>query len=484
LHPADVEKRRETTMRSIETRLACALLLAAVAGPARGEDIYVDASAAAPGDGTAARPFPTITAGLARARADRRTGAILATETIAVHVAAGTYLGSFAASGPGLEALPLLLDVPNLALSGATVLALDASNWPTGAVKGTETILTVPSNEPLPPAGTVHPLILVGPTIAPVYGLETGDDVAVSGFVLDGGSTANHLPNDAVSEGVFLDRVQGALVRANVVQRVVVGVYSRLSGCTVEGNLISETERPGVALSGGSTLSPASVAVCGNRISGMTNGILLDGAGEVATLPDLGTEAGAFSLATLHTTYDLATDAANLPDTLCATVTRNEVTNCFYTSLHLAVIGAFPYGTADASQPVAGHIVACASGNVFTHNQNFGLFVGAFPPRSDPREYTGTVALDLAGNDLSKNSAAPAFFGFTAVYVEVSPPNKFGAENPGEKYLQDATFRVCASDDELDGFGFDLPLVDPLDGTALDDTLIVNHAPIPPGTTR
>jgi hypothetical protein len=466
-------------MRSIATRLACVFLLAVLAGPARGEDIFVDASAAAPGGGTAARPFPTITAGLARARADRRTGAILAAETIAVHVAAGTYLGSFAASGPGLEALPLLLDVPNLALAGATVLAPEGCGPPTGTVKGTETILTVPSSEPLPPAGTVHPLILVSPTVAPLYGLETGDDVAVSGFVLDGNSTSQ---NTAVFACVMIDRVQGAVVRANTITGSLTGVFSRLAGCCVEGNIIRDTIVPGMALTGGSAASPASVAVLGNRVSDMTNGIILYGAADTVWVPDVGTQAALFALEPLQTVYDLSVprDVKNLPDTLVATVSGNDVSSCEYAALHVAAYRLEPYQTADASQPMSSHVRATICGNAFHHDQNFGLFVGAFVPESNPRVYTATFDLALAGNDLSQNSAAPAFFSFRAVFEDTDRSEK----DEGNKYLHASTIRVCASDDELDGFGFDNPLVDPLDGTALDDTLIVNHATIPPGTAR
>jgi hypothetical protein len=467
-------------MRPIARPLAGALLLAALAGPARAEDIFVDANAAPPGDGSAARPYPTITAGLAHARAERGAGAISPEETIAVHVASGTYLGSFVASGPALEALPLLLDIPNLTLAGATVLTLDASGLPTGTVKGTETVLTVPNSEPVAPPGKLHALVLVGPTVSPVYGLEVGNDVAVEGLVLDGGLNSDTVSKDVVNFGVFVDRVQGALVRANVARYVEIGVESRLAGCRVEGNLISNTRRPGVMLTAGSTASPATVAVVGNRISNMTNGIVLSGTGDVGWLPDLGTQAGAFSLDEMQTIFDLASplDAANLPDTLFATVDGNDVSNCYYASLHLPVAGGAPYTTANASQPIVGHIVASARGNSFTHNRNFGVFVGAFVPRSDPREYTGTVDLDLAANDLSKNSANPAFFGFTAVSAETSNSQA----NAGAKYLHEATIRATAADAELTGFGIDNPIVDPVDGTALEDTLIVNGASVPPGT--
>src|SRR5262245_51234815 len=121
----------------------CVGLLVALAGNALArETIYVDASAPPGGVGTAGSPLRRITDALDAARAFRSASG----EPIVIHVARGTYEGTFdpaqLARYPALEAYPLVINVRGLTLQGETVLAEDALGLPTGVVPGSETALT------------------------------------------------------------------------------------------------------------------------------------------------------------------------------------------------------------------------------------------------------------------------------------------------------------------------------------------------------
>ena len=136
--------------QSVTRALLCLAVAAQFASPARAEDLYVNAAAASSGDGSAANPYWRIGDAVSRARTDRQNAATPADETIVIHVAPGTYMGSFDSPGANkqLELLPVVLNMPNVVLSGATVLALDGRGLPTGVMPGTrETILA--STDPL-----------------------------------------------------------------------------------------------------------------------------------------------------------------------------------------------------------------------------------------------------------------------------------------------------------------------------------------------
>jgi hypothetical protein len=430
--------------------------------------LFVDAANPAPGDGSAANPYATISAALARAREIRRGGVESA---LVVRVAPGTYSGSLTASGPRVELLPLVLDIENLELAGSTRLALDAAGLPTDTVPGSETVLTMPQNDPPPPAG-VQSLIFVGPTVSADGVRETGNAVTIDGLLLDG--------NNAPFACIFIDRAAGVHVRANAIRHTLYGVWSRLSMVEVAGNLVTRAGHPGISITGGSAAFPASGTVIGNRLSNVSNCIGIASAAEVGIVPSLGNNG--LSVEPLQTVYDLddPADAKNLPNTNAVTVTGNDASNCSNSALHFAAYALAPFQTASATQPISSHITATVTGNAFHHNSNFGVFVGAFVPANNPRDYTATADLTFADNQLSYNSDAAAFFGFTAVFVEAFSGN---SRPKGEKYLVRSTVRATASDDELAGFGYDNPAIDPNLGTPLDNALTVNGVSVA-GSTR
>src|SRR5262249_5529229 len=154
--------------------------------------------------GGAANPYWRITDAVTRARNDRQSATIPANETIVIHVAAGTYVGSYNPSGSAaqMELLPIVLNMPNVVLSGETVLAIDARSLPTGIVPGSaETILT--SADPLGNPGQM--LVAI---ISTTDG-EAGNNVTVTGFSFDQPFSIHY------GTAVFADHVSGFAIRSN-----------------------------------------------------------------------------------------------------------------------------------------------------------------------------------------------------------------------------------------------------------------------------
>ena len=136
---------RRGTLKPFGAGLAAAALTALLTWQVQAADLYADASANENGDGSAARPYWRITDAVAHARALRQTAAIPTSERITIHVAPGAYFGSkenpALNRNPRYEALPILLNMPNVTLAGSTVLTTDGRGLPTGMVPGTETLL-------------------------------------------------------------------------------------------------------------------------------------------------------------------------------------------------------------------------------------------------------------------------------------------------------------------------------------------------------
>src|SRR5262249_32293180 len=144
-------------------------------------DLYADASVNANGDGSAARPYWRITEAVVRARLLRQTAAIPPSERIVIHVAPGVYVGSqenpVLNQNPRYEALPILLNVPNLTLAGSTILTTDGRGLPTGMVPGTETLV-----QSVDYAGVYTESVIL---ISRTTDGGIGNDVTVTGLHLD-----------------------------------------------------------------------------------------------------------------------------------------------------------------------------------------------------------------------------------------------------------------------------------------------------------
>src|SRR5258706_12864999 len=142
--------------------LAMSLLAGTVASDTRAEDLYVPSQ------------VTTIQAAVAQARVDRLYTNLSKNETIVIHVAAGQYV----------ETLPIVLDVPNMRLEGATVLATDSRGIPTGSVNAAETRIVA---KPALAGYNTNSLLIIGPTGTDL----TRNGVTVQWLGLDSGNAGN-----------------------------------------------------------------------------------------------------------------------------------------------------------------------------------------------------------------------------------------------------------------------------------------------------
>lgn len=445
------------------------LFLAAVGQFAAGacaEDLYVDANAAAGGNGSAGAPYLRITDGVQRARSDRSGGI---SETITIHVAPGTYTGSFSPvrlkRETQLEVLPIVLNVPNLTLSGRTKLVDDGADLPTGAQPGTEAILT--TDEAVNSPNFTASLILIGPTTDG----GNSDNVTVRGLILDPKATVN-LPKDGVPElqSIWLDRVSNFDIRQNIVMRSGDGIRSRMSSGTVRGNLLVGNGFAGAYLTGGNSSFPAEVQVVANRAFGNTRGGAMLGAFGNTIPLDLG--ANSLQSAPLL----LSGDPSTWPNSLTATVSANDFSTNVVFGLRC---GAYPPDYYDnLKSSLSTSLQADISGNWFNGNQNYGLVLDAAfpPPRQDKSAVSAGFDLALRDNALAGSGRATALVTFERFTVSL------GTDSLKDfNYLSESVYNLHDPDGEVLGFDYDNPVVDPFDGTVLNNTLVINGTVMPSG---
>jgi hypothetical protein len=89
------------------------------------------------------------------------------------------------------------------------------------------------------------------------------------------------------------------------------------------------------------------------------------------------------------------------------------------------------------------------------------------------------LAVSFQGNVFTGSRRAGGLFTFT--YWRASVLGL--AVQLFEKFAEDSTFQVTDADGELTGFDYDNPVTDPLSGTVLNNTLLVNGVEVPHGTS-
>jgi len=454
-----------------------ALILQAVNNALSGcpsSDLYVAASGALSGDGTISNPYRRITDAVSRARAER---AAIPEGEIRIHVAPGTYVGSFDAAQlqqrPEYEVLPIILNVPDLAILGATTLVRDERGLPTAAAPDGATVLE--------PDRTLAPnqyLFLVTRTADGA----AGNDVTIDGFVLDGHG------GDFPGADVFVDRVSDFRISNNLVRQSAFGVMTRLASGTIEGNLLAENLEHASIVTGGSAVYPATVLIHANRAT--RNGA--HGLGQVtAGWIKLRTDPGQNTLALLEplpTVFDRNNpeDLQNIPDSLTVTLSDNDASN---NGAHDPTAGIgirfggiwpdYDYLTANVTQPLTSHLTATVTGNTSNGNGSYGVDLEAGDPkRLQHRRFVQTMTVSFTGNSFTGNGRAPALFSFT--YWRVSA----GLTSPyADKFVEGSTRTITDADGELTGFDYDNPAADPINSTVLNNTLTVNEVEIPHGTS-
>ncbi len=370
------------------------------------------------------------------------------------------------ANNPNQEALPIILNVPNLTLAGATTLDHDALGLPTGPSSGSQTKLKAGSE--------IHDasrtLILVTRTTDG----WAGNGVTIAGFTLD----ENGSSDNPGATAIFVDRVLDFAVVHNAFVHTAVACLTRLSSGTVEDNFFLSLGWLGPAIHGGSTNHPAMVVVRGNRSTGGNGGMDFRGSPTMRTL-DVG--ANVLAVEPLQLIYDRnnPADVANIPDTLDIRIEGNDFSgNNSYGLWCFGFAPVFGYTTSDPAQPITSVVRAAITWNTCTGNGQYGLIVepvGAF--RSNPRQFISSVTFTLQGNVLAGNGRGPAFFTFLAADVDL-----FGASIQDFKYLERSAYQATDADGELDGFDYDNPVADPLSGTVLNNMVTVNGVVIASGT--
>lgn len=426
--------------------------------------IFVDSSSPG-GDGSAGAPYQTIARAVQRAReirAERRS-------RIIVRVAPGWYVEDF----------PIYLDLSNFELRGSTRLIKDDDGLPQNCgtdviaspcvEPGTETVIA-----PAAPLTTGQVLMVIAPTRDTPADRVT--DVTIRGFVLDG-KTANVA---ASGTGIFIDRAEDFSVRGNVTRHVLVGILTRLASGTIRGHFAYDSN-DGLAISGGSSIYPATVQVFGNRLTNnrLQGAIGLGAAGVRARI-------NAPAIQPVQTVYDRIQHVAEVPDTLAIMLRHNDISRNGSFGIRLESYSGNNsfYDTVDA-QPMTAVIRAIVHGNSFVNNGEYGLTVeGAFATRSNPRMFTARFEGSLEANDFAANGRAGLFVGFMLNGVVTRNPSLINTN----KYLVDSGFTIVMADG-LGDVDYDNPVLDPFDKTTpLNNVLMINgasiigtHVTCPPG---
>ena len=169
--------------------------------------LIVSHDAGQPADGA---HFATIGGALAAAKASRIAAgeALAGACRITILVSSGTYQGTIGTASGALEHFPLMVDVPDITLHGALVMALDANGRATGeGTTSAETVLT--PVEPLPFDGAVSTPIIVANGHP---GGSAANGLTVEGFVFQSG---NDPAVTAGGQGVLALRVARLTIQGN-----------------------------------------------------------------------------------------------------------------------------------------------------------------------------------------------------------------------------------------------------------------------------
>ena len=172
----------------------------------------------------------------------------------------------------------------------------------------------------------------------------------------------------------------------------------------------------------------------------------------------------------------LTEDPASWPNLLTTAVNDNDFSGNVAYGLRC---GAYPpdnYFKLKAD--LTARLEANISGNLFNGNQNYGLMLDAAfpPPQLDKSAVSARFDLTLQGNALAGNGRATALFTFERFTVSL------GSDALKDfKYLSQSLYNLNDTEGETLGFDYDNPVMDPFNGTALNNAIIINGALMPSG---
>lgn len=434
--------------------------------------LYVRAAAdprfrdAAP-DGSIQHPYWRITDAIGRARDlydSSPTGPRHVPRAITIDIGPGTYIGAYTPDKlhPDWERLPLWIDIPGVEVRGSTRIALSA-------LKGTvvrgltgrlvledATTLTVGSalQNTLKVNGQPYTqaIMAVGPTTSHPGNVH---DVAIRNLHFDGVFGADGQTTGLGGTGLFVDRVVEASVEGNVFERLLAGTRWRASSGQWSHNYAFANGNAGAVLSGGSSAHPSVLTIENDTCVGNTLvGLLLNA--QAAYLLRLDPGRSGLLSDEVQTVFDpdSVADAANIPNSLVATVNRGEYSGNGWVGLRAWAVGMRPntYNvtpgrmmasrldvdirsavfafngpdllSAEIGPPPGTYAPTTPSLTAATTGYGIALDAG-FPERTVDKVaqpiYTGLYSLNVMNCTLRGNHSAQVFLGFTRLDEGVTP---------------------------------------------------------------
>jgi len=391
----------------------------AMPAAARVTDLYVDANAAAGGNGSAGEPFQTIHDAVAAA----------GTPGSAIHIAEGTYT----------EPLNITIATNGVQLIGSTMLTRDAGGLATG---GTTHAAVVCPAQPVPASGTLFEI--------------TGANVGVSGLVLDGGcspqggsSTGSMVVIDGASSGA------DGFVFANNVLAHSGGLIARLASGSITGNYIVNNST-GTYVFGwpAAWTGSRTVEFSGNRVTqNSLVGAIFNGSVDSLRAPAIPASGGTLTVEIAANDFrqnggDPSVFPGNSPNTGLYFVLNDS-------------LQSDPLQTAQ--------IQASVHDNAFIDNSWYGVAVGQ---RIEPNKRLTGYAFsgEFDRNAYCGNGLQNAFIDLRHV------PTSQGGGTQHFRFGRNTTITINTSNDPLTSGGFDLD--DPqLDPDAHDYTNPTEHEP-------
>jgi hypothetical protein len=408
--------------------------LTAYTQPAKSTVFFVNAAAAANGDGSREHPFARITDALDRARAIRR----LSAEQIDIQVGPGVHVGSYTNIKSTIEPLPIRLDVSHLNLIGATEMEKDEGGLPTEVIKSARNTLLNAD----PPLEGMQSILAVSSSSVTVENLSFNAGSGHGGWI------------------VRVDQVQDFSVVNNYVTGgstdSAMGIHVSRSSGRILGNYVTRGGC-GICIVADDVSSPAEVMVIGNRsVRNEEGGLALIG----------GPNSPPGSLSALVCANDLS-DNNSQPNS------RNA--NFFSFGLRL-----FLMSNTDKRTETAGSVKAAVCNNRITNNSAGVVIDAGFAFRTrnatfDPGRYTGSFEVTFSNNQIHQNTRTPTLISFTRFTASNTPTQLNPAGNTQSfKYVEGSLYNITYYNGELDGYWFDNPETDPIDGRVLNNVLRIN----------
>ncbi|HMK22489.1 MAG TPA: hypothetical protein VK466_09160, partial [Terriglobales bacterium] len=390
---------------------------------------------------------------------------------IEIIIAPGSYVGTFGDNPDGrLEEYPLLINIPQVALRGATQLALDSRGRPAANLQpdGTLTALdesshTVLRMKPQETRSATAFIILVLPTTDVATGIRShASETAIEGLSFDVGA----------GPVIGVDRAPGfvlwgcAFASAGAVDVV-------NSSARFEKNLFYKGDI-GIVVNMADRSQPHKVVVRDNTAIGKTNGSLY--------LSASGYDASSLFLLWRHASEFLYEPFLMPPQTYGKVIVEN---NLFTGSTANANLGFAVRIVATDGQVTApattGEMGVTLHGNELTNNRSGLMLDAGFPARvlsGQAEQTTGPwmahIRVLLRDNVITGNLRSAAAMSFTRFQAALLPANLATF-----KYAESSKFELADPDGNAADLWVDHLELDPKSGRTLNNTFIHNGVVIP-----